>query len=339
MQTDRWSITTACPDDWGLRIERHGGGFFHSPAALQLEDAPATPFFARLRCGADVAGIAAGVLRRCRLSPRPRHAYLPTPPALDRDVAGDSALTALAAVLARKGMAELVVDSYDARWMPRVTGTALAELRQEYIVPLGRDASPQRLAGRCAVNHRHGIRRGERERWTLRTLTGESAHVALAGVQHAAASRATERGHGFTPYMPARSERSAEADFFASWGAVTMAAFNADVLLAAARIGWGGRRAFYRVGGSTMDGYRVGAAAWLHWRIMCVLAERGFSAYNLGGTPASAAHADDPMHGLFRFKTGFGATCVPCRGVYVTLSHHHRRAHGLANRIAGVLHA
>jgi lipid II:glycine glycyltransferase (peptidoglycan interpeptide bridge formation enzyme) len=112
------------------------------------------------------------------------------------------------------------------------------------------------------------------------------------------------------------------------------AAWNGDTPLAAALIGWGNGRAFYIMGGSTPEGYEAGASVWLHWRIINQLAESRFTHYNLGGASPTASNADDPAHGLYRFKTAFGARIVPCRSLYWTLSVSHARLHQLARWIA-----
>ena len=99
-------------------------------------------------------------------------------------------------------------------------------------------------------------------------------------------------------------------------------------------MGWANRRAFYLIGGSTPAGYARDAAQWLHWRIMCALADMGFTHYNLGGTAASAVNSEDPAHGLHRFKTGFGAEVVSCRSVGWTLRPAHAQAHRVVRWVA-----
>ncbi len=78
---------------------------------------------------------------------------------------------------------------------------------------------------------------------------------------------------------------------------------------------------------------------WLHWRIMCHLTGAGFTTYNLGGTPATARLHDDPQHGLYRFKSGFGAEIVSRRSVRWTLSPVHVATHRLVNWVATRLHS
>src|SRR4029077_20597728 len=78
----RWRFHTLCPPDWPLLIDRCGAGFFHSPAGLAAAGGEGEPFFGELMGGDEIVGITAGVRRRCRVPPRPRHAYVPTAPAL-----------------------------------------------------------------------------------------------------------------------------------------------------------------------------------------------------------------------------------------------------------------
>ena len=340
IQQHQWAIAASCPDDWGHLIEQCGGGFFHSPAGLWSGMPDGAPFFARLARGTRTAGIALGVRRRCSLSKHARHVYLPTLPALGDAVSRDAALAGLVRTLAGQGSAEVVIDSFDARWSPNgASGAASITPRQEYVVRLEPGCTAEALARRCAAGQRRHLRRGERDGWVVRMLAGDEARGALAHVQHVASSRAADRGNGFVPYAPRSSTELAGAALDAPWGMLTLAAFRGDVLLCAALIGFAGKRAFYCVGGSTPEGYHASAASWLHWRIMRVLAEHGYTAYNLGGTPASAAQPDDPAHGLFRFKTGMGADVVPCAGACWVFSPIHLRAHGLARRLIAPFHA
>ena len=109
----------------------------------------------------------------------------------------------------------------------------------------------------------------------------------------------------------------------APWGTGVFAAWDGDVLLAAKLVGWGGRRAYYIAGGSTADGYSVGASAWLQWRIALTFAAASYAEYNLGG----AGGKGDGGDGLRRFKQGFGAQTVERWGARWRLRPLHIRGH------------
>lgn len=73
-----------------------------------------------------------------------------------------------------------------------------------------------------------------------------------------------------------------------------------------------GRSAYYLLSGSNDTGRRTRAAAYLINFALADLSEAGFTTLNLGGSPSAAASADSPDHGLYRFKTSFGALPKAC---------------------------
>lgn len=328
----RWQLDDHCPSQWWEHLERCGGGFFHTAPGLMAAGVSGDPVFARLLHGDEVVGVAAGVRQRCRFGRQPRHVYFPTVPAIICRPRRHETLASLIAALRAQGVAEVVVDSFDAGWRPElVSGAAETRQRLEFVVALEPDA--EELARRCSKHHRRHLQRGEREVWTLRRLEGAEGRDLLREVQQQAASRAASRGDPFEAAQP-----PAAAAGETHWGTTTFSVWCGDAPLAAALVGWANRRAFYLVGGSTAAGYERDAAQWLHWRIMCHLADEGFTAYNLGGTPGSAALPSDPAHGLYRFKTGFGAEIVALRNAQWTLRPAHVRVHRVAGWVAAQLH-
>jgi FemAB family len=333
----RWITHAACPADWWAHVERCGGGFFHTPPGLGAGAPVGESVFAQLLHGQDVVGIAAGVRSQCRLGRRARHLYFPTAPALRGFPRPDEALDALVQALRSDGAVEVGVDSFDAGWQPGVATDTVAETRDrvEYLVSLDRD--PDELVRRCTKHHRRHLQQGIRQEWSLQSLDGPEARALIATVQQAAADRAAERGDPFHVALP--SAAGTVIDGGAPWGVTTFSVWERGAPLAAALVGWTKPRAYYLVGGSTPTGYACHAAVWLHWRIMCHLAGAGFTTYNLGGTPASASRAGDLQHGLYRFKSGFGADVVPCRSVRWTLRPVHVATHRLVNWLASRLHS
>jgi hypothetical protein len=326
----RWVVASQCPRGWRALVERCGGSVFHSPAGLAAAAPPGTPVFAELSLGNETAGLAAGVAARCQFGLKPRHFYFPTVPAVLEPSQREAALTALVDQLRARGAADIQVDSYDGSWQPEPGGSATAHDRLEYVVQL--QGSRDELASRCSKHHRRHVQRGERDGWGLRILDGARARDLLSEVQREASVRALERGDPFAAALPDVVLTSPEGP--APWGITTWSAWHDQTPLAAALVGWANRRAFYLMGGSTQAGYERDAAQWLHWRIMCTLADTGFTHYNLGGTPASAVNPGDPSHGLHRFKTGFGAEVVSCRSVGWTLSPVHAQVHRVARWVA-----
>jgi hypothetical protein len=71
-----------------------------------------------------------------------------------------------------------------------------------------------------------------------------------------------------------------------------------------------GDRVFYMMGGCTRAGYEASSAFTLLWRLSEKYAEQGFRVLNLGGVPSGAQTPGADQHGLYRFKTSFGAEVV-----------------------------
>lgn len=335
MQDARWVLSTSQPSDWATRVEQTGGGFYHSPLGLLLGAPAGAPLFCRLHRGEEVVGIALGVMSRCRFSTRPRHLYFPSLPALAPTSSPESALSALIDALEARGAADVEMDSYDARWAAEPEGSQLAgRVRHEYVVPL--TAEPEALARSFGKAHRQSCWRGEREGWTLRLLTGEAAVHALTAAEESTAERVRKQGRSFLLSIPVDVAGRGAGEAREGWGATTFAAYSGELLLSAGLVGRAGQRGYLIVAGSTPEGYRRSASAWLYWRIMAWLYERGCTSFNLGGSPGSPTTASDPAdpyHGLFRFKTRFGAEVVPSRCGRWEVRPRHLRLHRLARWI------
>jgi serine/alanine adding enzyme len=67
-----------------------------------------------------------------------------------------------------------------------------------------------------------------------------------------------------------------------------------------------GKKAWYKDGGSTKEHAAVMAPHLLQWEVMRWLKHRGVAAYDLVAVPpADQLHAEHPLFGLYRFKSGF----------------------------------
>lgn len=332
MKDLRWSFSTQLPPDWGELIKRTGGGIYHSPLGLLLSEATGEPLYCTLHDANDaVVGIALGDQRRCRLSTRPRHLSFPSLPALGTLPNPEAALAALIAQLEARGAAEVDMATYDTPWTPQPERFQLTgSLRQEYVVHL--HAEPGELRRSFGSTHRRYSSRGEREGWELRLLHGATAVATLDEVMATTAGRVESQGRSYSITIPIAAVVEMEDDDAIPGQAVTFAAYHDDTLLGAALIGMAGQRSYLVIGGSTKAGYRKYSAAWLYWRIMAWLYERGFTTFNLGGSPGSpltASDPNDPHHGLYSFKMGFGATIVRSHCGYWELGHNHLRLHRL----------
>ena len=329
---DTWQFHSAPPAQWAQWIKDCDGGFFQAPPALDSSAPAGEPLYCIHRSSDGVDGIALAVRHACSLSRDPRHVYFPGPPRVRRPERASSMLRELFLALQTAGAAEIVMDSFDAGWIPKIPMATQEVRREEFVLSLG--GSPEERLARCSANHRRRIRHGDRAGWTLRPLAGDAAKTAMAAVQAAARSRAADHGRQFRG-NPVVWDGSRFADDIAPLGATVYSGWDGDRLLGAMLVGWAGLRAFYLVGGCTPAGYEASAAHWIHWQIATMLAERGLTAYNLGGVRVHPIA--DEEHGLRQFKTGFGPTIVACYGATWRVRPIHARTHAATRLITGWL--
>ena len=67
-----------------------------------------------------------------------------------------------------------------------------------------------------------------------------------------------------------------------------------------------GERDLYMYGATSDEGRKTFAAYGLLWRSIVAAKERGATSFDLGGIPVDPSRTDDPMHGPYLFKKGFG---------------------------------
>lgn len=328
---EMWSITEQPTLDWGEHVLACNGSVFHTPCVHGVVLPNGQPIFARLTRGNRVIAIASGVALQCRFSRKARHYHFASFPAVADNGNRAAAADDLAYALAARDAAFVGMDSFDVLSRPAGAPAANARIRYEHGVEL---TDSEEQLRRCGETHRRQIRRGMRSGWQLRSLHGADALELLDSVRNNAADRAHARGSGFDAAPLSAAVGNALRTETSHWGLRCYAAYFEDTPLAAVLIGWAGQRAYYIMGGATVDGYRAGAPVWLHWMIMSELFQRDVRYYNLGGTAADAEQSEHHEHGLFRFKKGFGGTVNACRGLKWELSPAHMRAHKIATAIA-----
>jgi lipid II:glycine glycyltransferase (peptidoglycan interpeptide bridge formation enzyme) len=86
-------------------------------------------------------------------------------------------------------------------------------------------------------------------------------------------------------------------------------AFHGEQLLAGIIVMINGGRATYLYGASSNEKRNFMASYLLQWRAMLLAKERGCTLYDLFGIPFDD-NPNDPMHGLYRFKTGMGGVIL-----------------------------
>jgi lipid II:glycine glycyltransferase (peptidoglycan interpeptide bridge formation enzyme) len=84
------------------------------------------------------------------------------------------------------------------------------------------------------------------------------------------------------------------------------------VPIASVVVGTCGGKAYYLYGGATPDGLALNAPKGLLWFAVQQEYGNGVREFNLGGMSATADRPDSLDHGLYKFKTGFGASQRSC---------------------------
>lgn len=329
----RWMTSAAAPPEWADALAECGGTFFHAPPVLEVSLPPGTPVYARFVRGPRTLAVALGVATRCRLSRRPRHYVFAAPPAAAPGVDRDRAAARLVELLIARGAAEIVIESFGAAGeADGAAGGIAGGGRLEFAIPLV--GGPAALLARLRGSHRRHVRAGERAGWEMRCLGGDEALRLLGAVREGASGRAARRGDAFEAGVPG-AVFGWGTDRREPWGVATFAAFDGEVPLAAAAVGWAGGASYLLSSGSTEEGYRRSAAHWLQWRVMGEMHAAGLHLHSLGGVAAEAARPDHPAHGLYVYKMGFGGTRSPCRGMRWEPGPAHLRLHGWLAGLGG----
>jgi lipid II:glycine glycyltransferase (peptidoglycan interpeptide bridge formation enzyme) len=79
-----------------------------------------------------------------------------------------------------------------------------------------------------------------------------------------------------------------------------------------------GDREVYQYGATNDPGRKVYAAYGLLWRCITEARRRGARTFDFGGVPADPGDTNDPMHGPYLFKKGFGGTVTHWVGAHDT---------------------
>jgi serine/alanine adding enzyme len=177
---------------------------------------------------------------------------------------------------------------------------------------------PERLFAAMSKGHRADIRRATRAGVGVR-LGGPADLDPFYAIMEQTAARAAFAIHSPEYYRAAWELLAGDAQIFlAERAGATLAAFLV--------FAWAGM-GLYLYGGSTEEGLKSGANHALQWQALQWARERGCTTYDFWGIPdqlGQAAATDDaeeraelevaatadPLHGVFRFKKGFGGQVV-----------------------------
>lgn len=221
-------------------------------------------------------------------------------------------LAQLERLLRQRGCISLAINSFA---YDKVEPLPLAPLgftekaRLEFVLPLEGGLDAAWRGTRPTL--RNDIRRFERSRVSCNTRGDRGIAAVLHGIEEATTARHRTQG------KEGLSMR--EATYDALWATLVNTgrarAYLAErdgVPLASVVIGSCGANAYYLYGGSTPDGLALNAPKGLLWFAIQREYEMGVREFNLGGMNAAAAEPSSFDHGLYKFKTAFGAAQRRC---------------------------
>ncbi len=308
----------AAPPGWDCRVADSGGNIFHSSAyGHVIAGEGREPWFLELFAGDRPVGFAVARGSRSRLPVfgtwRSEFA-LNTTPLLQNDVDLREAMYAAMALARRERFGRLRCSAF-ASPQPEATHT-LGDLefslhpRLEFRVPLL--GSLERTMRDMSSQHRRNLRRAMSQGFTLREDSTLRGALLLRRLQDGTYGRRWKLGHTHAHPIP----RGAYRQLMQSWleaGAIRFWFVEKDgEPLSALGILTFGERAYYLVGGTRTEGYRVNAPFAAFGHVIGALCDGGVTELHLGGVPTDAERPESPDHGLYRFKRGFGGTAVTC---------------------------
>lgn len=331
-QYPRWTIHFRTPGTWERHVECFGGGYFHSPVALDAIAMPGQPVWFQWRSGSTTIGIATGLRQSCRLSGVPLHVYLPTLPVVASGWSWQGALRSLIASLRAGRIAELTCDSFHADGLPPLD-TAPVEIRRrfEYMLELG--ASTPALFDRWDREHRGQLEAAGEYGWVLAMPAGDDARHLVGAVSRDAAPPAAAVDKG--PFLGAADIDLAlgTADLSEPWGRAAFVALEDGRPLALAVVGWANRRAFHLLEFVTRAGRERPVMTWLYAQIVRMLSDHGFTSYHLGGVPAPVVDSASATFAFHHSRLGMGAVPVFSASARWVLDASHLALHRATTRV------
>ena len=309
------------PAGWDREVRDAGGNTFHSSAmgAIALAQGREPVYLRAEQAGRVVAHAVAEAGRSRRPIGWRRHSVLElkTMPVLapGSGVTLQQVVDAVRRLAATTGFGRIQFSSFAD---PQPADTAALALdgyrvtpRLEFRVSLGADLE-ETLAGMTA-QHRRNIRKGLSAGCEFVEDSTLDGAIALRALQDVTYARRHEQGNYDARAWPVADYRVAMQALLAS-NSIRFWFVRRD---GAPQSGIGvmtfGRWAYYFLGGTSREGYANRAAFALFGEVIRTLTAEGNRELNLGGMAVGAEDPSHIEHGLYRFKTGFGARVVRCQ--------------------------
>ena len=188
--------------------------------------------------------------------------------------------------------------------------------RLEFVLPLDRTAD--QMWNAMDDMRRRNIRRGGRLGVTVEELPASAGVGILRQLQRASFERITGRGGHVTPYDGDPTGDPLHVLAEAGVARIFGAREGAEWLSATLVTSFNGR-AFYMLAGHSRRSLELQAGSVLIWECLKWYRAQGDREFNLGGCPAEATQPQSVEHGVYRYKSAFGAKQVRCASGTKTL--------------------
>jgi hypothetical protein len=207
----------------------------------------------------------------------------------------------------RQGVWDLFVESYCSTCadIPLLPGELTRRKRYEFVLTLD---TPD-LAARMSRNNRYNIRRARNAGISVRKAHGQEAsqvHLILRQ-----ASMARRRARGEDVMMPVNNDPLFEI-LIKLGTAEIFQAYSGENALSSLLVLRSDRNAYALSAGTSPEGMRTGASAYVFAETAAILRAEGVHMFNIGG-------GDSDEERLRSFKAGFGGIIMPLEAVSVSL--------------------
>lgn len=296
------------PSGWDDALRTDGGVVFHSTAwaSYKVHENGGEPLFCAWLEGGEVIARALAMRRPPRSSRLGRVAaklVFDSPPT---GAAGAEFVPPLlGGIRDDRAVTEIGLGSFDARgpWLPGEMPQRRA--RCEFVLPPG-DADDVWVQMRQLA--RRKVKRAQKADFSVRPAPGEKDLAAFAEIYAITEARLVAN-KGYEPGSRFDRARFAAAlgDLIANGAGRLYGAFRGEELEAGVVFTTFGERAYMIYSGATDEGRNIGGPFLVMFEALKDLRESDYETINLGG---AAGDADDPAsseHGLYQFKTRFGA--------------------------------